>query len=726
MRKHLIPIGIGIILLCFMTWLQATNNAAVTRIRNRFESLFYAEFLANTTIKATRESPRIVIVDIDEASIAKVGRWPWPRKTMIDLVNQVRTQGAAVIAFDIVFGEADENPVDLLENLARQSDPGDAQTMQALNKLRPLVLSDADFAKVLSEKKVDTVLGFIANNDSTSPSSGGAPVPVAIADPSHSSLITFSRYFSSIPILQDAVGSSGFLTGIPDIDGVIRRAPLIARIGNNIYPSLALQATRAYMEENKIGLDVDAVKVGKATIPTDEAGQIIIPFDFNEPRYSRVHASELLAGIFPKDIFQGALVFVGSSSFRFGDLHATPLSGVFPGVDIQAIIAESLVSGRSLYTPSWARTAEVIFTVILGLLLALLLPFLGTLGTVVVVILALIALVGIYAYFFMALGMVFAVTASMLQVSVNGIFNLAYGFVSEGSRRKELKSLFGQYVPQEHVEMMIEHPESYSGKGKSANLTVLFADIIGFTSIVQRLSAEETSSILNQFFTPMTKIIFQNHGTIDKYVGDMLMAFWGAPIADAQHVKHALTSALAMRVEVKALKADFKARGLPEIEIGIGINTGDMFVGDMGSEFRRTYTVLGDAVNLASRVESLARYYGVHVIVAEATTANQDEFVFRLLDRVRVVGRSVGVEIYELVSLKSDLTKEQESEIEANEHALRLYFAQDWENAKAAFTSLSQQYPDAKLYKMFLDRIDQLSKSEMPADWDGVYQWASK
>jgi len=305
---------------------------------------------------------------------------------------------------------------------------------------------------------------------------------------------------------------------------------------------------------------------------------------------------------------------------------------------------------------------------------------------------------------------------------------MAYGFLFEERSRRRLKDMFGQYVPPELVEELAADPDSAASMaGERREMTVLFADIRGFTAISETLSAAALKDLLNRFFTPMTRVIFEHRGTIDKYVGDMVMAFWGAPLADPEHARHAVAAALAMRNEAERLRADFRAEGLPDVDIGIGLNSGAMNVGNMGSDYRRSYTVLGDAVNLGSRLEGLTRFYGAGIVVGEETRAGQeDAFLFRRLDRVRVKGRSEPLTIHEPLCGREAATAALEEEVAAHERALDAYFARDWETARAAFAELADAHPGDGVYRLFLERMAETDAAALPADWDGVYRHQSK
>jgi adenylate cyclase len=305
--------------------------------------------------------------------------------------------------------------------------------------------------------------------------------------------------------------------------------------------------------------------------------------------------------------------------------------------------------------------------------------------------------------------------------------NMIYGYLFESRRRESLKQIFGQYVPPGHINNMLKTGNSnYGLRGEEREMTVLFADIRNFTAISEPLSASAVKEMLNQFFTPMTKIIFDHQGTIDKYIGDMIMAFWGAPLADADHAHHALNAALEMQLMVKQLTPLFVEQGLPEINIGIGLNSGLMDVGDMGSTFRRSYTVLGDAVNLGARLEGLTKYYGVKIMAGAQTQARQTDFILRQLDRVQVKGKKNSLAIYEVIGRQKEVDETLRAELALSEQALACYFAQQWQQASELFSQLNTLRPDVFLYSLYLGRIAEFRRNPPEKNWDGVYQHTGK
>jgi adenylate cyclase len=360
--------------------------------------------------------------------------------------------------------------------------------------------------------------------------------------------------------------------------------------------------------------------------------------------------------------------------------------------------------------------------VVLALGLAVLSPFWSTLlaGSVVTVSIMFNLLLWQQA------NLVMPIASMMLMVATLYLLNMSYGFFVESRGKRQLAGLFGQYVPPELVDEMANDPDSFSLEGDSRELTVLFSDVRGFTTISEGLDPKQLTQLMNEYLTPMTHVIHNYRGTIDKYMGDAIMAFWGAPVADPDHARHALLAALGMIEELKALQVAFEAKGWPPINIGVGLNTGMMTVGNMGSEFRMAYTVMGDAVNLGSRLESLTKQYGVHIIVSEFTKNKAPDFIYRELDRVRVKGKDEPVAIFEPIGLPEQMNVDMENELALYREAHRLYCAQNWDLAEVQFINLHKAYPERYLYTMYAERIEYFRANPPGEDWDGVFTFKTK
>lgn len=655
MRK-LIPILIGLGLLFCTLWLQFTSIAIIKNWRTRFEYIAYDLELNNHLKKYDANNNDVALVLIDEKSLAAVGRWPWPRSELAELLQKLQQAGAVVVAFDMIFPEPEKNAItDVLQNLKTQTT--DPNIIPILEKTAQNYNNDLIFQKELIQ--IDTTLGFAFNKNSL-PNRGLLPEALAAikTKPGFSvNLITAKSYTSNIAALQNSSKSAGFINVIPDSDGIIRRVPLVINYNNALYPSLALAAVKLYLlSDSKILWQdvgqqsiISAVVLGKQIIPVDDNGQVLIPYA-KANSFAKYSATDVLQNKITGDKLAGKLVFVGLAATGL-DLQPSAVQSPLPGVVIQASIASGILHNNFNYIPDWSMAAQTVILLVIGVLCLVLFPFLSAQLILLVAILLLISLyVGnnlLLSYQNIVLSMLFP----GLIIILLALLNLSYGYFFEERKRKFLKSVFGQYVPEAYIEKLLAQPNVMQSETKE--MTVLFSDIRNFTTISETMTADAIKAMLNQFFTPMTQIIFQHGGTIDKYVGDMIMAFWSAPLNDPEHAKHALAAAIAMQEKASELKSIFAAQGLPTIDIGIGINTGLMSVGDMGSEYRRAYTVIGDAVNVASRLESLTKNYQVKIIVSAETAKNQSDFSFKELDTIKVKGKNTAVTFFELQGYKN-------------------------------------------------------------------------
>ncbi len=730
-----IPILIGLFLVTIAVWLSATSIIPIQIFTSSLDNMAY-DMLLRARVFTHYVPPKspIAIIDIDDKSLKAEGRWPWPRSKLGLLTDRLHAAGAVVIAFDMMFPEKEENIADTLLDVLQKKQLTVPTLQTTLKQIEPQLDQDAAFAKSLANN--DSVLGVTFSFSHPEIQAVLPPPILKLTAPSEKELdfIAGIGAIGNIPTLQQAAKNGGFLNIFPDTDGIVRRVPLLLRYQDNLYPMLAFEAVRIYLSTPvklvtapyKNSLKLEGIQIGNQTIPTDEKGQAIIPFigkSFSFPYFS---ATDVLNEKIPKGALQGKIVFVGTSAAGLSDLRATAVQGVFPGVEIQATIADGILGNSFPYKPAWAHGVEIISTLILGLILVFLLPSFGPRILSILIFLIPAILMLATSLLWEKTGLILSTLIPILLSIVLTLTNMVYGYLSEMFHREQLKTMFGQYVPAKHIDEMLKSPGDYALYGEDREMTVLFADIRNFTTVSEHLSASQLKEMLNQFFTPMTEIIFKHHGTIDKYVGDLIMAFWGAPLEDKDHTQHALEAALEMQKKIKKLKLIFEKSGWPELNVGIGINSGIMSVGDMGSRFRRNYTVLGDAVNLASRVEGLSKHYGANIIVTENIQRGQSLFVFRQLDRVKVKGKRHSISIYELVCHSSKLTPEIKQEIEQSELALNCYLQRDWEKAKTLFSHLQTNFPHTKFYYLYLERIKEFERTPPPTDWDGVFVHTTK
>ena len=733
-KRHIYPVVAGMVLVLGMIVVQLSPSGVLKSVQQRMEWLAYNVRLNASLPEKSVLDPRIVIVDIDEKSLKAEGRWPWSREKIASLIDKLFDNSVSVVAFDVLFAEPEANPAQRV--LEKLSEPQKKKLGPPLQALIAKLDADAKLAAQLKGRNV--VLGYTFRGEQQEPV-GQLPRPLSDADSvvaQSSSIPVMPSYSANLPRLQQAAAFGGFFDADLDEDGILRRSPLLKRYGDKLYASLGLEAARANYGGEAItintvqvgdSLAVESVTLAGYNIPTDAEGRVIIPYRGTHPSFPYVSAADVLHGIVPKPTLEGTIVFVGTTAQGLLDMRATPMLAEYPGVEVHANIVSGILDHRFPVHPDWAEAADLIILLVLGVTLSLWLPRLSPLRALLLCVVLGVALIMLNMWLWNEQGLVMNIATPVILLFLLTLLNMAYGFLSESRQREFLKDKFGQYVPPAVVDEMIRHSgENFGFEGESREMTVLFSDIRNFTTISESLNANELKKILNDFFTPMTRIIFDRRGTIDKYVGDMVMAFWGAPLRDELHARRALDAAFDMLAKVEELKPVFKANGLPEVNIGIGLNTGMMNVGDMGSESRRAYTVIGDAVNLASRLESLTRFYGVKLIVGENTRKGQDHIVFRQVDLVRVKGKKEAVNIFEPVCYREQASAELLTEIDLYHEALALYFTRLWPDAEALFKRLQQQNPATLIYTIYLERIEALKNKNPGADWDGVYEQRKK
>ncbi len=732
LRGDRLPLAISTSIVALVVLVMTARLPLLFDVQQRLEWLAYDLRMRLTLPDEKDFDPQVVIVDVDEKSLAAEGHWPWPRRRIADLVEAISGAGAAVVAFDSTYPEAERNPADeVLESGSELA----LETRREIEAGREAMDGDRHLASVLATNPV--VLGFTFTNAPV-PDKGGLPASTVhyAGDLDRVTFLRMKTHVGNLPVLQEAATAGGFFTVMPDADGVIRRVPTVMRHGDKLYASLALETMRLVLGAESVevitkpvgdGEQIESISLGgMLDLPTDGYGQLIVPFSGRSPRFLYLSATDVLNGRFDETAMQGSVVLVGATAEGMKDLRATPVQAVYPGVEVHATAISALFDSGFPVRPAWALGADVALLVLGSLVAIVLFTRLGPLPSIVAALLLVGGLVSLNVWLWTAKQLVLSLAAPVLCLLAITFVHLSFRFLAEARSRRGLKEAFGQYVPASLVEEMFHDPEKDFGfEGESREMSVLFSDIRGFTTLSEQLDPQALKQFLNAYFTPITEMIFRNQGTIDKYVGDMVMAFWGAPLRDNAHAQHAVETALEMLAALPDLRAGFRARGWPDMDIGIGINTGFMNVGDMGSSFRRAYTVIGDAVNLGSRLESLTKYYGVRLLVSDATRTAVKGVVFRRLDRVRVKGKTEPIEIHEAVCLEKDLVPSLTEELGEHEAALSAYFAGDWDLAGERFARLAAAHPERAVYALFVDRIADLRPSEGPG-WDGVYSHASK
>lgn len=688
---------------------------------------------------------RIVILDIDEKSLAEQGRWPWGRDKMSTLMDKLFTDyGVRLVGFDVVFAEPDASSgLSTLETLARR-EMRDAPGFQtALRQLRPKLDFDARFAASLKNRPV--ILGYYFSSKPGGRNSGVLPAPTFPAgafDQRGSTFTQWATYGANLDIFQKAAAGAGHFNPLVDFDGLSRRVPLIAEHNGQYYESLSLAMVRALLGfppieagypddtpgvySNMEWLDLRTAQGATLRIPVDENAATLIPYRGFQGSFPYYSITDVLQGKIPQDKLSGRIVLVGTTAPGLMDLRATPVDAAYPGVEVHANLISGMLDGVIKHKPPYILGADVLLVLVAGIVMALLLPRLSPFKATLVALIVLLFQLSINFAFWHVEHVVLPLASGLMAVALLYALNMSWGYFVESRSKRMFTELFGQYVPPELVDEMARNPEGYTMDGRKAELTVLFSDVRGFTTISEGLQPDQLATLMNLYLGSMTLVVRKHRGTLDKYIGDAIMAFWGAPVSDAEHARNAVLTALDMHVALVELNQDLKAKGWPELKIGVGVNSGPMTVGDMGSPVRKAYTVMGDAVNLGSRLEGITKQYGVGTIVGEETRALLGRtFVFRELDRVRVKGKAEPVGIYEPLGEEGKVTADDLEELKLWNQALRQYRAQEWDQAELTLMNLAKTHP-RYLYELYGKRIEHLRQEPPGSDWDGVTTFETK
>ena len=688
---------------------------------------------------------RIVIIDIDEASQAELGQWPWPRNTLATLVDRLFDDyGIRVLGLDALFAEAEETSAErVVDQLSASAIAEDPAVAEELARLRESLDSNYRFAESFIAR--DVVTGFVfkdsirANEPETT---GVLPAAIIRGDAVAGVTVPFidARGFAgNLPDLQENAIAGGFFDSpLIDSDGVFRRAPLVQRFRGDLYPSLALAVARIALDtpdvallfaeqENgrRSGLELEALLLGDRRIPVNEQVAVYIPFRGPQESFRFISAKDVLSGTAPADLFEGKIALLGASAAGLLDLRSTPVGQRYIGVEAHANLIAGLLDGSIRQQPAWSDGLEFVLLLLVAVLTALLLPRLSPLSALALLIGTLGATMVSNLWMWNSLALIIPIASVLSYTLMVSMLQITYGFFVEQRNKRHLSQIFGQYIPPALVEEIDASGEEISLEGETREMSVLFSDVRSFTTISEGLDATELTHMMNEFLTSFTGVIQKHRGTIDKYMGDAVMAFWGAPLADEDHARNSLLSAFDMILAVQQLDEPFRDRNWPAIRVGVGIASGEMNVGNMGSEFRIAYTVMGDTVNLGSRLEGLTKQYGVDIIVNERTRELVPDFVFRELDIVRVKGKTEPAAIFEPLGPSTDISQQTAEMLDTYADALAAYRGKQWDAAVTAFENL-RQHSDDLLYNVYLDRIERFRQRPPPEDWDGIFEHLSK
>jgi len=680
----------------------------------------------------------VVIVDIDEESLKAIGQWPWPRTTVADLITQITRLGAVAIGFDIIFPEPDRMSPAIAERSFRGID---AETRA---KLDTLPSNDEALADAIRHSRVVVGQAGAAAPEPVTPADAALQTGFAVRGPDPSPyLVTFRGLLRNVPPIEQAAAGRGLFSIDPESDGIIRRVPIIMKAQGSLVPSLSLEMLRVVTGSSAILVRVDqagvqAVAVPGLEIPTDRNGQFWVHFNRHDPtRY--VSAKDVLQGNVPPDRLAGKLVLIGTSAIGLLDLKTTPTDAAIPGVEVHAQILESVLSKSNLVNPNYAIGAELALAVLFGLAIIIAAPMLPASIVIVLGGCLIAGLIGLSLYLFVEHNLLIDFTYPLISSWLIYLVLTFVNYLREQKQRRQIRSAFGYYLSPHMVEQLARSPEKLVLGGEERRMTILFSDVRGFTTISEyyKDDPQGLTRLMNRFLTPLTNAIIDRKGTIDKYIGDAIMAFWNAPVDDAEQEANACEAALEMLSRAETLndklkhEAEVNGGVYMPLRIGIGLNTGPCVVGNMGSDFRFNYSVLGDTVNLASRLEARTKDYRIPVVIGSRTAEGaKQKFAVMEIDLIMVKGKKQPEAVFTVLGPSQVEADPRCGELrEINAQMLGRFRSQQWDNALelvARCRKFANGFDLSGLYDMYEERIALYRTHPPGADWDGVYEAETK
>lgn len=682
----------------------------------------------------------VAIVDIDEDALKEFGQWPWPRPLIADLPVILREMGAKAVAFDIVFSEPD-----------RISPPRIAKTLPAempdvIRALEQMPDNDETFAEKIKTAG-NVVLGFSASDLETDFAPHLSRPIFNVNDDVRQSVYQRPYFISPLPVLAKAAAGNGSFTAEPETDGIIRSVPLL--IGQmaaeekktKVYPALAVETLRVALKKNIFvelypkskyqAPTIKGLKIGDYEIPTDPEGRLRVYYTGHR-RHLYISAREILNRTVNPDRIKDKIIIIGTSANTLKDLRSSPLDKILPGVEIHAEIIEQMLTKQFLHRPFHLAGAELIAVGAVGLLIILLAPFIGIAWLAFISVTAIGSAITGSLYAYNTHGFVIDPVYPSLGIFIIFIAASLLNNLRTELEKRAVRDAFGLYLSPVLIEELAKNPDKLTLGGEVRDLSVMFTDIRNFTSISETMDPKALINLMNDFLTPMTSAVLNNRGTVDKYMGDAMMAFWNAPLDDPDHAGHACQTALEMLKALEGVnttlrtKAELEKKPFKELKAGIGINTGRASVGNMGSKQRFAYSALGDSVNLASRLEGQTKGYGISVMISETTRAAAPEFAAIEIDLLTVKGRLAPVRVYALLGDAAEAARENfKAFSNLHDDMLASYRAQKWDDALDKCATCEKVRPDlASLYALYRDRIENYRENPPGAPWQGV--WIAK
>jgi adenylate/guanylate cyclase len=648
-------------------------------------------------------SNEVVIVDIDEHSIKRLGQWPWSRDKLSKIVENLTNAGALIIGFDIVFAEPDAQSPSLV------FDKFNLKIKNAINY-------DEIFAAKLQNSPV--VLGYQFKFDNIKDQNQTMPENKVIVieknKGSEKFIIEATSAITNIPILQNSSYSSGFFNNIPDNSGIIHSVPLVISYNDIIYPSLALEIIRLISSERKITINysqdgINDISIGDLIIPTDRFGRLLVNFRGNERNFAYISADQIYDNKFDKSLIKDKIILIGTSAAGLLDMRATPFDTIFPGVEVHANVIDNILIGDFISKAPWIDGVNIAIIILVALIVPLFSLFSLWLSAILFISLIFGYIYGVYVMLF-SYGYVIDIVFVLLTIITSFMVTILINYFYSIKKEETIRAKFALKVSKDVMNDLLSNADLNKFKATKREISVFFSDIRNFTTIAEQMNdSAKLISYLNSYLEPMSNIIIRHKGTIDKYIGDSIMAYYNAPLTIDNHADMAVISALEQIKELEILNQNLKKDNLPIIKIGIGINTGKAVIGEIGSHLRSDYTTIGDTVNIASRLESLSKTYGSIINITNYTKEQlKNNYTIRFVDKVQVKGKSKAIEVWEVIS-DNEPSIELKSELTMYEKAINFYKNMEFLKALELFSQLSQNSVlDATLYKLYYKRCNDL------------------
>jgi adenylate cyclase len=692
-------------------------------------------------------SGQVAIVAVDEKSLEAKGRWPWPRTFMADLTDKVSQAGAAVIGFDIFFPEKDRYvPFDTVKEAAKKKDISKLNSESFIEWMQEVGDSDRLFAdSILKSERV--VLGYFVypeedhSGDTTKKLTAEqmelldfSQYPIVQRFDDQNNPVQLNKMSSvgiSLPEFMNAANSAGYVSFVPEVDGVVRWVPMVMQLGEFLFPPLSLQmlkeATQLPLAVRIAQFGIDGLKLDESVFPTSENGNFLVNFFGPAFTFTHYSASDVLDGKVGKKELENKIILIGGTAAGTHDIHTTPYGPLYPGVEVHANIIENLIQQDFMLRPEWLRVLDILMILVSGIVLGWISNYFkaytmaGILGFGI----------GGYLladyYLFTQKGLwINTIYPIFTQIFVySGITLFKFGF--EEREKRFIKGAFSQYLAPAVVNRLVDNPALLKLGGERKELTAFFSDVAGFSSISEKLEPEELVDLLNHYLTEMTDIMLRYEGTVDKFEGDAIIAFFGAPIPYEDHARRTCLVALEMQDRLAELREDWRKEGKHELFMRIGINTGNMVVGNMGSKSRMDYTMMGDSVNLAARLEGVNKQYRTYTMISEYTYEQaKDDVEVRELDLIRVVGKKEPVRIYELLAKKGELNEQFKELLPVFNEGLDHYRNRRWEESIQCMEKVLALDEEDGPALTYFERCITFQAQPPADDWDGVFAMTSK